>query len=168
MFKAWDGPQDFLMLVCISGKLWHFKVYGILKQAWFVKHGGQIFVSWRIRGTDNNIPCAGPFLLIHHFDHMCPCNTQVTDWLFRLIRLAFCLSLIRSERIDLERVPQVIHEAVCLAKHSCNSVDSSLSLDSIPISIKIPVLRTNPGCLHHSLEFESVTIACICATARWN
>ncbi|KAF4074249.1 hypothetical protein AMELA_G00237430 [Ameiurus melas] len=70
------------------------------------------------------------------------------------------------ERIDLERVPQVIHEAVCLSKHTCNGVDSSLSVESIPISIKIPVLRRNPGCLHHSMEFESVTIACICAAAR--
>ncbi|KAM9446311.1 interleukin-17F [Clarias gariepinus] len=71
------------------------------------------------------------------------------------------------ERIDLDRVPQVIHEAVCLTKHSCNGVEG-LSVESIPISIKIPVLRRNPGCLHHSMEFESVNIACICATARRN
>ncbi|KAK3538888.1 hypothetical protein QTP86_020184, partial [Hemibagrus guttatus] len=93
--------------------------------------------------------------------------TQVTD-LPKHLNERSLAAWTYVERIDMDRVPQVIHEAVCLARHSCNGVDSSLSVESIPISIKIPVLRRNPGCLHHSMEFESVNIACICASARRN
>lgn len=70
------------------------------------------------------------------------------------------------ENIDLDRVPQVIHEAVCLTRHSCNDVDIAFSVESIPIAIKMPVLRRNPGCQFYSTVFESVNIACVCAAAR--
>ncbi|KAG5840185.1 hypothetical protein ANANG_G00186170 [Anguilla anguilla] len=70
------------------------------------------------------------------------------------------------EKIDLDRVPQVIYEANCLTSHSCRDVDSPFSLESIPISIKMPVLRKSRRCSSYSLEFETVTIACICATTR--
>ncbi|KAJ8379852.1 hypothetical protein SKAU_G00006300 [Synaphobranchus kaupii] len=70
------------------------------------------------------------------------------------------------EKIDLDRVPQVIYEANCLTSHSCRDVESPFSLESIPISIKMPVLRKSRRCSSHSLEFETVTIACICATTR--
>ncbi|KAG7481044.1 hypothetical protein MATL_G00062540 [Megalops atlanticus] len=70
------------------------------------------------------------------------------------------------EKIDLERVPQVIYEANCLTSHSCRDMDSAFSLETIPISIKIPVLRKNRRCASYSLEYEAVNIACICATSR--
>ncbi|KAI5613305.1 hypothetical protein C0J50_11665 [Silurus asotus] len=93
--------------------------------------------------------------------------TQVTD-LPRHLNERSLAEWTYVEKIDLNRVPQVIHEAVCLSKHTCSGVDNNLSVESIPITIKIPVLRRNPGCLHHSVEFESVNIACICAAARRN
>ncbi|KAJ8263717.1 hypothetical protein COCON_G00161740 [Conger conger] len=70
------------------------------------------------------------------------------------------------EKIDLDRVPQVIYEANCLTSHSCRDVSGPLSLESIPISIKMPVLKKSRRCVSYSLEFETVTIACICATTR--
>ncbi|KAJ8391736.1 hypothetical protein AAFF_G00086860 [Aldrovandia affinis] len=70
------------------------------------------------------------------------------------------------EKIDLDRVPQVIYEANCLTSHSCRDVDSAFSLESIPISINMPVLRKSRRCSSYALEFETVTIACICATTR--
>ncbi|XP_066509704.1 uncharacterized protein [Hoplias malabaricus] len=67
---------------------------------------------------------------------------------------------------DLTRVPQVIYEASCLTSHSCTGVESGASVESVPIAIKMPVLRKYPGCPFPSMEFESVNIACICAKAR--
>uniref|UniRef100_A0AAY4BF25 Uncharacterized protein n=1 Tax=Denticeps clupeoides TaxID=299321 RepID=A0AAY4BF25_9TELE len=65
------------------------------------------------------------------------------------------------ENIDLNRVPQVIHEAQCLDVHSCKGIESASSLESIPISLKMPVLRKNARCLSYSLEFEAINIACV-------
>uniref|UniRef100_A0A671MU48 Uncharacterized protein n=1 Tax=Sinocyclocheilus anshuiensis TaxID=1608454 RepID=A0A671MU48_9TELE len=45
-----------------------------------------------------------------------------------------------EKNIDLDRVPQIIYEANCLNSHSCKGVDSSFSLESIPIAIKMPFL----------------------------
>uniref|UniRef100_A0A672QF51 Uncharacterized protein n=1 Tax=Sinocyclocheilus grahami TaxID=75366 RepID=A0A672QF51_SINGR len=73
-----------------------------------------------------------------------------------------------EKNIDLDRVPQIIYEANCLNTHSCKGVDSSFSLESIPIAIKMPFLRKNPRCPTYALEFKDVNIACICATSRQN
>ncbi|XP_076846060.1 uncharacterized protein LOC143491158 [Brachyhypopomus gauderio] len=73
-----------------------------------------------------------------------------------------------AENIDLNRVPQVIYEAMCLTSHSCRGVDSTSRVESVPLAIKMPVLRLNTECQIHSIEFESINIACICATARQN
>uniref|UniRef100_A0A3Q3JCN4 Uncharacterized protein n=1 Tax=Monopterus albus TaxID=43700 RepID=A0A3Q3JCN4_MONAL len=57
------------------------------------------------------------------------------------------------ENIDLNRVPQVI----------------AFGLETIPVSLRVPVLKKNPNCFptsSYSLEFELITIACICATSR--
>uniref|UniRef100_A0A3B3SSN7 Uncharacterized protein n=1 Tax=Paramormyrops kingsleyae TaxID=1676925 RepID=A0A3B3SSN7_9TELE len=70
------------------------------------------------------------------------------------------------ERIDLHRVPAIIHEAKCLTSHSCTGVEGYSSLETIPISIKMPVLKKNRKCPFFSLEFETVSIACLCATSR--
>ncbi|XP_035247860.1 interleukin-25-like [Anguilla anguilla] len=67
---------------------------------------------------------------------------------------------------DLNRVPQVIHEAKCLSSHSCGDVESPFGLETIPISVRMPVLRKSHGCPTYSLEYQSVAIACICATPR--
>ncbi|XP_072521200.1 interleukin-25 [Salminus brasiliensis] len=67
---------------------------------------------------------------------------------------------------DVTRVPQVIYEARCLTTHSCNGVNSAYSVESVPLTFKMPVLRKHPGCPFYSIEFESVTMACICATSR--
>ncbi|KAL7836850.1 hypothetical protein AOLI_G00281340 [Acnodon oligacanthus] len=72
------------------------------------------------------------------------------------------------ETRDLTRVPQVIYEARCLTSHSCNGVEIGSSVESIPIAVKMPVLRKYPGCPFPTMEFESVNIACICATTRQN
>ncbi|KAJ8386062.1 hypothetical protein AAFF_G00177510 [Aldrovandia affinis] len=69
-------------------------------------------------------------------------------------------------KTDLNRVPQVIHEAKCLSSHTCRDVKSRVSLETIPISVRIPVLRKSHICSTYSLEFESIAIACICATPR--
>ncbi|XP_067084624.1 interleukin-17F-like [Osmerus mordax] len=68
------------------------------------------------------------------------------------------------EHIDLDRVPQVIYEANCLTSHSCRGLDSSL--ETLPITLKMPVLRKNTRCATYSLEYEAINIACICATSR--
>ncbi|KAF7660051.1 hypothetical protein LDENG_00288990 [Lucifuga dentata] len=73
------------------------------------------------------------------------------------------------ENIDLDRVPQVIHEASCHTSHSCRGLDTAFSLEIIPVSLRMPVLKKNPSCLpkaSYSLEYELITIACICATSR--
>ena len=74
------------------------------------------------------------------------------------------LSLFPRERIDLDRVPQVIYEANCLTSHSCRGLDSSL--ETLPITLKMPVLMKNTRCASYSLEYEAINIACICATSR--
>ncbi len=51
----------------------------------------------------------------------------------------FCIN--NREKVDLDRVPQIIYEANCLNSHSCKGVDSSFSLESVPIAIKMPFLR---------------------------
>lgn len=76
---------------------------------------------------------------------------------------------VHRENIDLNRIPQIIHEANCHTSHSCQGVDSPSSLETVPISLRIPVLKKNPDCYptaSYSLEYESVKIACICATSR--
>ncbi|KAK1792268.1 hypothetical protein P4O66_012229 [Electrophorus voltai] len=73
-----------------------------------------------------------------------------------------------AENIDLNRVPQVIYEAVCLTSHSCRGVDGASRVESVPLAIRMPVLRVNPACQLRAIEFESINIACICATARQN
>ncbi|KAJ8338824.1 hypothetical protein SKAU_G00356100 [Synaphobranchus kaupii] len=67
---------------------------------------------------------------------------------------------------DLNRVPQVIYEAKCLTSHSCGDVESPFSLETVPISVRMPVLRKSHSCPTYSLEYESVLIACICVTPR--
>uniref|UniRef100_A0A3B5K196 Uncharacterized protein n=1 Tax=Takifugu rubripes TaxID=31033 RepID=A0A3B5K196_TAKRU len=60
------------------------------------------------------------------------------------------------ENIDLNRVPQVIHE-------------NTFGLETIPVSLRMPVLKKNPNCFptsSYSLDFELITIACICAFSR--
>ncbi|KAM6930948.1 uncharacterized protein FYW49_002871 [Xenentodon cancila] len=73
------------------------------------------------------------------------------------------------DNIDLNRVPQVIQEASCQTSRSCRSLDDTFSLETIPVSLRMPVLRKNPSCFpsaSYSLEFELVTLACICAIPR--
>ncbi|XP_068168061.1 interleukin-17A [Antennarius striatus] len=71
------------------------------------------------------------------------------------------------ENINLNRVPQVIHEASC--SHSCRGLDNSFGLETIPVSLRMPVLKKNPSCFptgSYSLEYEFINIACICAVSR--
>uniref|UniRef100_A0A3Q1IAD2 Uncharacterized protein n=1 Tax=Anabas testudineus TaxID=64144 RepID=A0A3Q1IAD2_ANATE len=73
------------------------------------------------------------------------------------------------ENINLNRLPPVIHEASCHTDHSCRGLDNTFSLETIPLSLRMPVLMKNPSCLptsSYSLEFELITIACICAISR--
>uniref|UniRef100_A0A672Y9P0 Interleukin 17N n=1 Tax=Sphaeramia orbicularis TaxID=375764 RepID=A0A672Y9P0_9TELE len=75
------------------------------------------------------------------------------------------------QNIDLNRVPQVIHEASCHTSHSCRGLDSTFDLETIPVSMRMPVLKKNPNCFStasYSLDFELITIACICAISRHN
>uniref|UniRef100_W5M1Z7 Uncharacterized protein n=1 Tax=Lepisosteus oculatus TaxID=7918 RepID=W5M1Z7_LEPOC len=70
-------------------------------------------------------------------------------------------------KMDVNRIPQVIHEAHCTSSHNCEKVkDSASSLESIPLSITIPVLKKKDKCASYSVEQETIRIACICATAR--
>ncbi|XP_069001409.1 uncharacterized protein [Embiotoca jacksoni] len=73
------------------------------------------------------------------------------------------------ENIDLNRVPQVIHEASCHTSHSCRGLDSAFGLETIPVSLRMPVLRKTPSCfppVSFSLDYELITVACICAISR--
>ncbi|KAM9810456.1 uncharacterized protein ACB057_004392 [Neosynchiropus ocellatus] len=73
------------------------------------------------------------------------------------------------ENIDLNRVPQVIHEASCHTSHNCRGLDTSFGLETIPVALRMPVLKKNPSCFptaSYSLDFEFITIACICAISR--
>uniref|UniRef100_A0A8C9S3F7 Interleukin-17A-like n=1 Tax=Scleropages formosus TaxID=113540 RepID=A0A8C9S3F7_SCLFO len=71
-----------------------------------------------------------------------------------------------QKKIDPYRVPPTIYEAKCLTSHSCMGPDGSTSLETIPISVKIPVLKENMYKKCTSLEFETITIACLCAVPR--
>ncbi|XP_067378083.1 interleukin-17C-like [Channa argus] len=71
--------------------------------------------------------------------------------------------------IDLNRVPQVINEASCHTDHSCRGLDNTFGLETIPVSLKMPVLKKNPSCTppaSYSIEFELITVACLCALSR--
>uniref|UniRef100_A0A8C6WT16 Interleukin 17N n=1 Tax=Neogobius melanostomus TaxID=47308 RepID=A0A8C6WT16_9GOBI len=75
------------------------------------------------------------------------------------------------ENIDLNRVPQVIHEASCHTTHSCRALEGLLSLETIPVTLRVPVLKKTAGCFPstgYSLDFELITVACLCATSRNN
>lgn len=77
--------------------------------------------------------------------------------------------LLNRENIDLNRVPQVIHEASCHTRHSCNGLENTFGVETIPVSLRMPVLKKNPNCFPtsgYSLDFELITIACICAFSR--
>ncbi|KAK9523233.1 hypothetical protein VZT92_019637 [Zoarces viviparus] len=79
------------------------------------------------------------------------------------------MSSLTRENIDLNRVPQVIHEASCHTSPSCRGLDNAFSLETIPVTLRMPVLKKNASCFStasYSLEFEFITIACICAIAR--
>lgn len=78
-------------------------------------------------------------------------------------------SCLTRENINLNRVPQVIHEASCHTGHSCGGIDNTFGLETIPVSLRMPVLKKNLNCFptaSYSLEFELITIACICAISR--
>ncbi|XP_077457863.1 uncharacterized protein LOC144075003 [Stigmatopora argus] len=73
------------------------------------------------------------------------------------------------KNIDLNRIPQVISEASCHTSHSCRGLDNTFGLETIPVALRMPVLKKNPSCFptaSYSLEFELINIACICAIAR--
>uniref|UniRef100_A0A3P8Z5S4 Uncharacterized protein n=1 Tax=Esox lucius TaxID=8010 RepID=A0A3P8Z5S4_ESOLU len=65
---------------------------------------------------------------------------------------------------DLYRVPQRLENAKCIETHSCRNIDSTASLETIPVTLTVPVLRRNHLC--NKVEFETINIACICATSR--
>ncbi|XP_062418303.1 interleukin-25-like [Pungitius pungitius] len=72
------------------------------------------------------------------------------------------------ENIDLNRVPQVLHEASC---HSCRGLNNEFGLESVPVTLRMPVLKKSSHCFPtttYSLEFELVTIACMCAVSRYS
>lgn len=90
------------------------------------------------------------------------------EWLNLLLSVCSCFC---RENIDLNRVPQVIHEASCHTSHSCRGQDNTFGLETVPVSLRMPVLKKNPACFpsaSYSLEFELITVACICAIARHN
>ncbi|XP_070402418.1 uncharacterized protein [Nothobranchius furzeri] len=73
------------------------------------------------------------------------------------------------ENIDLNRVPPVIHEASCHSSRSCSGVDNTFGLETIPVTLRMPVLKKNPSCFPsagYSVEFELITVACLCAVSR--
>lgn len=99
--------------------------------------------------------------------HIHSLNEQTTEWSLSLI--SPCSSPLTRENIDLNRVPQVIHEASCHTTHSCTGLENAFGLETIPVSLRMPVLRKNPSCFptaSYSLEFELITVACMCAIAR--
>uniref|UniRef100_A0A3Q3W4T0 Uncharacterized protein n=1 Tax=Mola mola TaxID=94237 RepID=A0A3Q3W4T0_MOLML len=72
------------------------------------------------------------------------------------------------ENINLNRVPQVIHEASCHSNHFCSRLNNTFGLETIPISLRM-LVKKNPCCFpsaSYFLEFEVNTIACLCAMAR--
>uniref|UniRef100_A0A3P9KZ46 Interleukin-17N n=1 Tax=Oryzias latipes TaxID=8090 RepID=A0A3P9KZ46_ORYLA len=75
------------------------------------------------------------------------------------------------ENIDLNRVPQVIHEASCHSSHACAGLDSGYSLETVPVSLRMPVLKKNPACFSttgYSVDYELITVACLCVISRHN
>lgn len=80
-----------------------------------------------------------------------------------------CFYSVNRKKIDLNREPQVIYEARCQDSHSGGSCNSALGLEIIPVTLRMPVLRKNSACFplpSYSVEFENITVACICALAR--
>ncbi|MEQ2311678.1 hypothetical protein AMECASPLE_022833 [Ameca splendens] len=78
-------------------------------------------------------------------------------------------SWVYQEKIDLNRKPQVIFEARCQDSQSGGSCNSALGLETIPVTLRMPVLRKNAACFplpSYSVEFENITVACICALPR--
>uniref|UniRef100_A0A3B3Z4K3 Interleukin-17N n=1 Tax=Poecilia mexicana TaxID=48701 RepID=A0A3B3Z4K3_9TELE len=74
-----------------------------------------------------------------------------------------------QDKIDLNREPQVIREARCQDNHFGGRCNSALGLEVIPVTLRMPVLRKNLACFplpSYSVEFEDITVACICASAR--
>ncbi|XP_041084225.1 interleukin-17A-like [Polyodon spathula] len=75
-----------------------------------------------------------------------------------------------ENNVDLNRVPQVIQQAKCNTSHHCviRNEDQETkihSLETIPFSVSIPVLRKNQHS-EYDLEFETMQVACICVTSR--
>ncbi|XP_015242416.1 interleukin-17A-like [Cyprinodon tularosa] len=66
---------------------------------------------------------------------------------------------------DLNRDPQILYEARCQDSHSGGGCNSALGLETIPITISMPVLKRSPGS-SYSVELENITVACICALSR--
>lgn len=98
-------------------------------------------------------------------------NVKIATANWHLTSRAFSLFFLwlTRENIDLNRVPQVIHEASCHTRHSCNGLDNTFGLETIPLTLRMPVLKKNPNCFptsSYSLEFELITVACICAFSR--
>ncbi|XP_077943577.1 interleukin-25 [Gasterosteus aculeatus] len=76
-----------------------------------------------------------------------------------------------AENIDLNRVPQVLHEASCHTSHSCRGLNNEFGLETVPVTLRIPVLKKSSACFPtttYSLEFELVTVACMCAVSRYS
>uniref|UniRef100_A0A3B4A2L1 Uncharacterized protein n=1 Tax=Periophthalmus magnuspinnatus TaxID=409849 RepID=A0A3B4A2L1_9GOBI len=76
---------------------------------------------------------------------------------------------VQLQNIDLNRVPQVIQEASCHTSHSCRALEGSFSLETIPITLRVPVLKKNPACFPatgYSTDYELITVACLCALSR--
>ncbi|KAM9744137.1 uncharacterized protein ACNS7B_011412 isoform 1-T1 [Menidia menidia] len=103
------------------------------------------------------------------------CTSSLQDYYSQLVNLPSHINE-RSlatwsyvENINLDRIPQVIHEASCHTSHTCSGFDHAFALETIPVSLRVPVLKKNPACFpsaSYSLEFELVTVACICAISR--
>uniref|UniRef100_A0A3P9PTT0 Uncharacterized protein n=1 Tax=Poecilia reticulata TaxID=8081 RepID=A0A3P9PTT0_POERE len=74
-----------------------------------------------------------------------------------------------QDKIDLNREPQVIREARCQDSHSSERCNIALGREIIPVTLRMPVLRKNSACFplpSYYVEFEDITVACICASAR--
>uniref|UniRef100_A0A3Q2SNA4 Uncharacterized protein n=1 Tax=Fundulus heteroclitus TaxID=8078 RepID=A0A3Q2SNA4_FUNHE len=67
-----------------------------------------------------------------------------------------------QQTTDFNREPMVITQAICQDSHSSGTCNSVLGLETIPVTVRIPVLRKNL----RSVKFENITVACICALAR--
>lgn len=95
------------------------------------------------------------------------CQRTLIGW--KNILCFSCFYSVNRKKTDLYREPQVIYEARCQDSHSGGSCNSALGLETIPITLRMPVLRKNLACFprpSYSVEFENITVACICALAR--